>query len=194
MGATKQEIFNVLKAQSGDKVALDELFQSIQLPLYRYILSLVEEPSLAEDVLQEAFVLIYRKIYWLREPQLFRAWAYRIANREAFKWLEKEKRWSKQIRDESIMEDIVAPSADEKFEPELEAYLPQLLSDVSPASRSVIVLHYMHEMSLDEVAEVLGIAVGTAKSRLAYGLQSLRKMMKERGMITVNETKKQTTF
>jgi RNA polymerase sigma factor (sigma-70 family) len=108
--------------------------------------------------------------------------------------LEKEKRWSKQIRDESIMEDIVAPSADEKFEPELEAYLPQLLSDVSPASRSVIVLHYMHEMSLDEVAEVLGIAVGTAKSRLAYGLQSLRKMMKERGMITVNETKKQTTF
>jgi RNA polymerase sigma-70 factor (ECF subfamily) len=194
MGATKQEIFNVLKAQSGDKVALDELFQSIQLPLYRYILSLVEEPSLAEDVLQEVFVLIYRKIYWLREPQLFRAWVYRIASREAFKWLKREKRWSEQVRDETIMEEIVVPNDDEKFEPELEAYLPQLLSDVSPASRSVIVLHYMHEMSLDEVAEVLGIAVGTAKSRLAYGLQSLRKMMKERGMITVNETKKQTTF
>jgi RNA polymerase sigma-70 factor (ECF subfamily) len=194
MGATKQEIFRILKAQSGDKVALDELFQSIQIPLYRYILSLVEEPSLAEDVLQEVFVLIYRKIYWLREPQLFRAWVYRIASREAFKWLKREKRWSEQVRDETIMEEMVAPNDDEKFEPELEAYLPQLLSDVSPASRSVIVLHYIHEMSLDEVAEVLGIAVGTVKSRLAYGLQSLRKMMKERGMITVNETKKQTTF
>ena len=52
------------------------------------------------------------------------------------------------------------------------------LGEVSPASRAVIVLHYLEGLSLAEVAAVLGIPLGTAKSRLAYGLAVLRKKMK----------------
>lgn len=183
MKATKQEIFSVLKAQSGDKTALDELFQSIQTPLYRYILSLVGDPSLAEDILQEVFVLIYRKIYWLREPNLFQAWAYRIASREAFKWLKRERLWRDNKADEDFIAELPAPLNEYKFEPELEKNLPRLLADISPASRAVIVLHYVHELTIEEVADVLGIAVGTVKSRLSYGLESLRKSFRERGFM-----------
>lgn len=183
MKATKQDIFRILKAQSGDRYALDELFQSIQTPLYRYILSLVEEPALAEDVLQEVFILIYRKIYWLRDPNLFHAWAYRIASREAFRWLKREKVFGNAKDDEEIINEIPAPFIEYKFEPELEKNLPRLLADISPASRAVIVLHYIHEMTLDEVAEVLGIAVGTVKSRLSYGLNALRKSFRESGIL-----------
>ncbi|HMV47554.1 MAG TPA: sigma factor-like helix-turn-helix DNA-binding protein [Blastocatellia bacterium] len=48
---------------------------------------------------------------------------------------------------------------------------------MSPASRAVIVLHYLHEMPLGEIADVLGLALGTVKSRLAYGLAGLRKQL-----------------
>lgn len=62
-------------------------------------------------------------------------------------------------------------------ESDLLEHLPGLLDRVSPASRAVLVLHYLQEMSLQEVADVLGLSLGTAKSRLAYGLASLRRMI-----------------
>ncbi len=54
---------------------------------------------------------------------------------------------------------------------------PQLIDRVSPASQAVLVLHYYNQLSLDEVAAVLGIPLGTAKSRLSYGLSVLRHMV-----------------
>jgi RNA polymerase sigma-70 factor (ECF subfamily) len=63
----------------------------------------------------------------------------------------------------------------EIYEPELIEKIPQMLAEISPASRAVLVLHYLEEISLTETAEILDINLGTAKSRLAYGLQSLRK-------------------
>lgn len=178
MESGKQEIRWVLRAQAGDRVAFDELLQAVQWPLYRYIVSLTGDASLAEDILQEVFVLIYRKLIWLREPELFRPWAYRIATRETFKWLKREKRWKEQERDEELLQSIPA-QPEEHFAAELLPQLPQLLALLSPASRAVIVLHYLHELTLDEIAAVLGVAIGTVKSRLSYGLTSLRQQLQK---------------
>lgn len=175
MTSPKQENWWVLRAQSGDREALDELLQAIQEPLYRYIFRLVGERSLAEDILQEVFIRIYRKLRWLREPELFRPWAYRIASREAFKHLKREKRWLEQIRDEATLGAIPAEPPAENFAPELIEHLPSLMARVSPASRAVLILHYLDEMPLAEIATVLGVALGTVKSRLAYGLSTLRR-------------------
>lgn len=98
--ATQRESWWVLQAQCGDHEALNELFRSVQEPLFRYIVSLVRDQHLAEDILQEVFIRIYRKLRWLREPQAFRAWCYQIASREAFRYLNRERRWSDQVRDE----------------------------------------------------------------------------------------------
>ncbi|HKG23011.1 MAG TPA: RNA polymerase sigma factor [Blastocatellia bacterium] len=174
MAIEKHEILRVLLAQTGDRAALDELFRTIENPLYRYILSLVRETAIAEDVLQEVLLLIYRKLYWLKQPELFKPWAYRIASREAFRALRRERRWSEQVRDEVVLEAIPAPPP-ETFEPDLIERLPDLLDLVSPSNRAVLVLHYLHEMSLREVADVLGLPTGTVKSRLFYGLSTLRK-------------------
>jgi RNA polymerase sigma-70 factor, ECF subfamily len=169
----RQENMWVLLAQSGDKEALDQLLKAVQEPLYRYILSLIGNQATAEDVLQEVFIKIYRKLFWLRQVELFRPWTYRIASREAFKFLAKERKWSDQVRDELVLETITAPEIDKDLAMDFNE-LSKLIENVSPASRAVIVLHYLHEMSLDEVADVLGIALGTVKSRLAYGLSCLR--------------------
>jgi RNA polymerase sigma-70 factor (ECF subfamily) len=180
MATEKHEILRVLLAQTGDRAALDELFRTIENPLYRYILSLVRETAIAEDVLQEVLLLIYRKLYWLKQPELFKPWAYRIASREAFRAIRKERRWSEQVRDEGVLEAIPAPPA-ETFEPDLIERLPDLLDLVSPPNRAVLVLHYLHEMSLREVADVLGLPAGTVKSRLFYGLSTLRKNLQSCG-------------
>jgi RNA polymerase sigma-70 factor (ECF subfamily) len=175
--ASEKESWWVLQAQSGSREALDELFKSVQEPLFRYIVTVVNDRHLAEDVLQEVFIRIYRKLRWLREPQAFRAWSYQIATREAFRYLKRERLWTDQVRDEGVLN--VMPAADPVYSPELVQQLPELVGDLSPASRAVIVLFYLHEMSLVETAAVLEIPVGTVKSRLAYGLESLRRRLEK---------------
>jgi RNA polymerase sigma-70 factor (ECF subfamily) len=168
-------ILLVLRAQSGSQDALDELFKVVQEPLFHYILALVKERHLAEDVLQEVFLRIYRKLRWLHEPTAFRPWCYQIATREAFRHLKRERRWSEQVREEAALQTIPSPQRDEKFPRELIELLPQVVGNLPPASRAVVVLHYLHELSFVETAAVLGIPLGTVKSRLAYGLASLRQ-------------------
>lgn len=165
----------MLQAQSGSREALDELFKRVQEPLFRYLVSLVNERQLAEDILQEVFIRIYRKLRWLREPHAFRAWCYQIATREAFRYLKRERRWTEQVRDEAVLN--VVPAGEPAYSPELIKRLPELIGDLSPASRAVIVLYYLHEMSLGETAAVLDIPIGTVKSRLAYGLERLRRRL-----------------
>jgi RNA polymerase sigma-70 factor (ECF subfamily) len=177
MEGGKQETWLALRAQAGDREAFDRLFRLLQEPLYRYIFSLVGARAPAEDVLQEVFILIYRKIRWLREPELLRPWVYRIATREAFKHLKRERRWADKAEDEAVLFDLAAPTRDE-MTPEMIAQLvAQLVERLSPASRAVIVLHYLHDMPLAEIAEVMGVAVGTVKSRLAYGLDLMRRQL-----------------
>lgn len=173
--ASQRESWWVLQAQSGNHDALNELFKSVQDPLFRYIVSLVKDQHLAEDILQEVFIRIYRKLRWLREPEAFRAWSYQIASREAFRYLNRERRWSDQVRDEATLTTVPAEAHATEFSHEQIESLPQLVGNLSPASRAVVVLFYLHEMSLAETASVLDIPVGTAKSRLAYGLESLRR-------------------
>ena len=174
--AASRESLWVLRAQSGSHEALNELFKSVQEPLFRYIVSLVRDQHLAEDILQEVLIRIYRKLRWLREPEAFRAWTYQIASREAFRYLNRERRWSEQIRDETTLAALPASEPGE-FPRELIESLPQLVGDLSPASRAVVILFYLHELSLVETAAVLDIPVGTAKSRLAYGLEKLRRTL-----------------
>lgn len=177
----EQEYWWVLRAQSGDQEALNELLRAVQEPLFRYILSLVRQQHLAEDILQEVFIRIYRKLHWLREPQVFRSWAYQIATRETFRHFKRERRSADQVTDETALKTIPILPSREEFASELIERLPQLVANLSPASRAVIVLYYLHEMSFDETAAVLSIPIGTVKSRLAYGLESLRQRFREHG-------------
>jgi len=173
--ASDDESWWVLQAQSGSHEALNELFKRVQDPLFRYIVSLVRNQHLAEDILQEVFIRIYRKLRWLQEPEAFRAWTYQIASREAFRYLKRERRWDDQVRSEETLTALPAVEHDSEFPRELLETLPQLVGRLSPASRAVVVLFYLHELSLVETAAVLEIPVGTVKSRLAYGLASLRR-------------------
>ncbi len=163
----------VLKAQAGDREALDALLTRMQGPLFRYLRAVLGDATLAEDVLQEVLFTIYRKLDWLRDPALFEPWAFRIASRAAFRKLKKTRR----LHEEPLPPDLPAEVVPDEHEPLLEA-LPAHIDALSPASRAVLTLHYTQSMTLSDIAEVLGISIGTVKSRLAYGLRCLRAAIK----------------
>jgi RNA polymerase sigma-70 factor (ECF subfamily) len=174
-----QEAQWVLRAQCDDREALELLLLGVQGPLHRYLCSLVGS-SEADDVLQEVLVIVCRKLAWLNKPEVFRAWAYRIASRAALRHLKKQKRWPEQLPDDFMLEEIPAP--DVRPPAELLQHLLDLES-ISPASRAVLVLHFQEELSLQEIAAILEIPVGTVKSRLAYGLTALRKQLARTGSV-----------
>lgn len=165
----------VTLAQSGERQALDRLLQALQAPLHGYLRGLLRDEHMAEDVLQDVLVQVCRSLFWLREPEALYPWALRIASRAGLRRLRRERRWSWRGLDASgVAEPAVAgESADERDGAEVR--LPELVAAASPASRAVLLLHYGQGLSLDEVAAALGLPVGTVKSRLAYGLESLRR-------------------
>lgn len=174
-------MFRVLRAQTGDREAFDELLKAVQGPLYWYLKGIVSDPPIAEDLLQDVLVLIYRKLRWLREPKLFQPWCYRIATREAFKRLARERRWSAQVRDQEVLERVPSPEETAALETDVLEQLEQALHVLPPASRAVFSLHYLPGMSLQETAAVLGVPTGTVKSRLAYGLAAIRRNLGKTG-------------
>jgi RNA polymerase sigma-70 factor (ECF subfamily) len=165
-----QEALWVLRAQSDDRDAIELLLRSIQPSLRRYLLGLVG-PDDADDLLQEVLLLIFRNISWLEDPDLFRPWAFRIANRAGVRHLKKRKRWAMEA-DKKILTSLAAPN-DRLPDGALDA-LPQLQT-ISPASRAVLLLHFQEDLPLNDVAAILELPLGTVKSRLAYGLAALRR-------------------
>jgi RNA polymerase sigma-70 factor (ECF subfamily) len=172
-----QETQWVLRAQCHDREALELLLRHVQLPLRRYLAGLAGMTD-ADDLLQEVLVIIVRRLGSLDDPALFRAWAFRIASREAFRHIKKRRRWEKRHDTDAELADL--PSVVTR--PSGEALSELLAADtISPASRAVLLLHFQHELPLTEVAAILGIPLGTAKSRLAYGLKAIRKFVKGSG-------------
>ena len=170
--SSSDELRLVLLAQTDDRAAVEALFLKVQSSLFRYISGLVGEQA-AGDVLQDVFVKIWRNIRWLHNPEVFRPWAYRIASRASFEFLKRERRWSGQLSPDATPEELPDPHG--LPVPELLAGLDALLDGLSPASRAVLLLHYGQDLPIEDVAAILDINVGTAKSRLAYGLACLRK-------------------
>jgi RNA polymerase sigma-70 factor (ECF subfamily) len=123
-----------------------------------------------EDVLHDVFLIVYRKVRWLREPESFRAWVYRIAARQALR--------ACRARDAQLTdEECQAMRPHQALAPDREILLEsarQRIGELPPASRAVLSLHYLEGLTLEDAASVLGIPVGTAKSRLSSGIARLR--------------------
>ena len=167
---TPDQTLLVLLAQAGDRAALEQLLRGTFAPLRRYITRLAGS-SLADDILQETSLQIFRKLQFLREPAVFRPWTFRIASRIAFSHLKLARQWEPI---DAAPAELFTTFKSDFGQPPDEAFL-SLIERVSPASRAVLLLHYQHDLSLEETAAVLEIPIGTAKSRLNYGVSALRR-------------------
>lgn len=164
-----------LRAQCGDRDALELLLRSVQPPVHRYVSRLLG-PTSADDVVQDVLITVARKLPWLAEPRVFRSWVFRIASRAAFSHLRRRQRRAEQPLDDELVDGLAAAESAPSGE-----MLRELLESerLSPASRAVLVLHFQEELPLAEVAAILEIPLGTVKSRLAFGLKALRRHLSE---------------
>ena len=166
----------VTRAQSGDVAAFEQLLLRMHGPLRQYVNKLAGAAA-AEDILQEVAFKVFRRIGHLREPRVFMAWVFRIATRAAFVHLQKAKQWRELENDPEVARSLATSLSEREG---LQLDFLKLVGRTSPASRAVLLLHYQQHLSIEEAAAILDIPVGTAKSRLSYGIAAIRKYVKEK--------------
>ena len=166
----------VLRAQSGDVAAFEQLLLRMHGALRPYLNNLAGVAA-ADDILQEVAFKVFRQLKHLREPRVFMAWTFRIATRLTFVHLKKAKQWRELENDLEVARSLPTSLSGSEG---LDSDLLELVSHASPASRAVLLLHYQQHLSIEEAAAILDIPVGTAKSRLSYGIAAIRKYVKEK--------------
>ncbi|WP_310468974.1 RNA polymerase sigma factor [Sphingomonas sp.] len=175
--ARAELVLRVARAQSGDRAALERLLRDLQGPLFHHVRSIARDRDLALDALQNSLLLIARRLRSLRDPRWFKAWAYRIATREAVRAAKRQSAVDARWAEVELADAVAAPEVEEPFDAgEIRAAIDRV-DALPPASAIVVRLHYLEEMTLAEIAEALESPVGTVKSRLAYGLGKLRGAM-----------------
>ena len=173
--------------RTGEENAYDTLIQRYEQPVFNLICRLMDDPSEGSDVVQEVFLKVFRKIGTFRGDSSLKTWIYRIAVNEARnhrRWFGRHKRQEVGLEgpeDGRGYSDWLPDPGRSPFEVtldhETEALIEQALARVNPTFRDALVLREIEGMSYEEIAGVLGISLGTVKSRILRGRESLRKQL-----------------
>jgi RNA polymerase sigma-70 factor (ECF subfamily) len=177
---SEHEQLPVAEARTGDAEAWNALFKRYQLPLYSYVCELLHDEQSSLDVVQEAFINAARHIGGLRQDDKFGSWLFGIAHQKCVQ------RWRKMRPEETSIDQSDDDYADEVAGPEellirkeQEAAFMRLLEQLAPAHRSVLLLHFIEDFSLEEIAGITETPVGTVKSRLHYAKKAFKKLLEE---------------
>lgn len=164
----------VLRCQTGDELAFAELVDRYHARLRYYVRKMLDQAASADDVLQDVWFDVFRRLPALREPAAFRAWLYRIARDRVFTL---SRRAGPQF--ENLLEHEPSDDADEEeeFSPEDVRRLHEALARLPAEQREVLVLRYLESMTYDDIASVCGAAVGTVRSRLHYAKRAMRHIL-----------------
>ena len=139
-----------------------------------YVFELLRQEQTALDVVQETFINATRYLGSLRDDKKFGSWLFSIAHQKC------RQHWRKPHRTEALDENFAELPTDELgpddllIRAEAQEEFMKLVGQLSEIHRSVLLLHFLEDFSLEEVAHVTGVGVGTVKSRLHYAKKSLR--------------------
>jgi RNA polymerase sigma-70 factor (ECF subfamily) len=161
----------VERARSGDQEAFVDVVHQVSDTLFGVARRILRDPGLAEDVLQNALVTIWRKLPGLRDADRFEGWSFRILVHACYAAAPQNRRWSTTVR--VLPVDWQDPADDMQSVTDRDE-LEQAFSQLPLDQRAVFVLHHHVGLPLVAVAETLGIPDGTARSRLHYATRTLR--------------------
>jgi RNA polymerase sigma-70 factor (ECF subfamily) len=167
----------VIRAQEGAVEALAELVERWQDRLWRLAWRLTDDEQAAWDVLQEAWIVISRRIGRLGDPAAFPAWAYRITSNKSRDWIRRRQRMRR--ADEAYGERWREVENGGNHTERQHVDLREALADLPGCDRAILSLRYEDGFSTAEITEILGIPPGTVKSRLHYARQRLRRFLEE---------------
>ncbi len=165
----------LVRIQSDDLGAFEAFFERYRSLIHRTAYGLTGDRQVAEEILQDTFLRAYRHRHSLRTDVSPVPWLHRVALNLCYSRLGRRRLATGPIEDETHqVRDGALEPADHVEREELRRTIRFGIQALPAKHQSVIVLYYLHGMSLQETADALGIALGTVKSRLHYALQALQ--------------------
>lgn len=179
--AREMEHLPVTEARAGDSDAWNVLLARFRLPLYAYVFELVRDEQSSLDIVQESFINAARYIRSLRRDEKFGSWLFNIAHQKCVHhWRKQPRLWiSTDAEEKEIAGDDPGPS-ELLIRKEQEEECRQLLNQLPLPQRSVLLLHFIEDFSLEEIAGITEAQIGTVKSRLHYARKAFRKLLEEK--------------
>ena len=172
----------------GDNRAFDELLERTQTKLFTYIMFVVRDHDVADDIFQETFVKVITKLQQgqYTDSGKFQFWLTRIAHNVIMDWYRHQQtRHIVEPNEENDLENLKGASVMDTFR-ESEIVNEQVLMDVKrlmealPApQREVVYMRYFQQLSFKEIADLTGVSINTSLGRMRYALINMRRMAKE---------------
>ena len=164
----------VERASGGDHDAFAELVDLDGDRCYAIAYRILRDVERAQDAVQQAFLLAWRELPRLRDPERFEVWLHRLVVNACYEELRRLRRWTSNVR---ILPVDVSGGSDETVSIDDRDALERAFRRLSPEHRAVVVLHHHAGFPLASIAEVAGVPIGTVKSRLHYATRILRESL-----------------
>jgi len=169
----------VARIREGDLSALGALYDKYRLQVFHTALAITCDRHAAEDILQECFLKVHAYADRITLSVRLAPWLYRVTVNLSYTWVTRQSKWRTSL--EGLIDSLVAPM---RAAPEGQLEMRDLQTDVQRAiealpfnQRVVVILHYLSGLNLKEIAYILDCPIGTAKSRLHYGREMLRRQL-----------------
>ena len=168
----------IRRLQAGSLEALGALYDRHRLLVYRTSLAITGDVEAAADLLQEVFLRLFRFADHIDPGRPLEPWLYRMTTNLSYTWVKRHNRWLRPLEEvaEWLLGSRELPARQIEVDESLQQ-LGQAITSLPLPHRGVVVLYYLNDLSLQEIAEILDIPVGTVKSRLHYGRQAIRKSL-----------------
>src|SRR5215204_2694234 len=181
----------VARALSGREDGFEELVRRYQRPIVAYVYRMVGDYDAALDLAQEVFIKVYNSLGRYRPEFKFSTWIYRIAHNAAIDHLRRLGASRTEVIEVEGPEGTTfeKPLASKAPTPEQEtergercAEIEEVVAQLPPAYRELIVLRHSHDLSYDEIAEVTSLPLGTVKNRIFRAREAMRELLVARGI------------
>ncbi len=166
----------------GDQSAFSTLVRRYQKPLHTLVWRKIGDFHIAEEITQDIFLNVYKKLRTLKNPNLFAGWLYVSATRRCFAWLKKKRipMESLEIMSPEELEELAyaqyhAEQQDEDVSEQQREIVKHLLQKLPESERTVVTLHYLGDMTCEDISKFLGVSPNTVKSRLHRARKRLEK-------------------
>lgn len=176
----EEEARLIARAKTGDWQAFETLYDLHKSSIYRTAVVITGDRMTAEEILQETFLRAFKHIHRIHEGVSLAPWLYRIAVNLAYDLTARQKRGLKMIN--HLVERLLhAPSGltpEQKIEEqELQSIIYESINQLEFKQRATLVLFYLQDFNLNEIAEIMDCPAGTVKSRLYYARENLRRKL-----------------
>jgi RNA polymerase sigma-70 factor, ECF subfamily len=167
-----------LRCQNGEPQAFVDLVREMERPLLYFAQKLVNDEHKALDVLQDVWLKAFQTICRLEKPGLVRAWLYRLTRGLAIDRVRKDVAERRRVRELAEEKTETDEGAEPSFDEEDAGALHRALDTLEIQHREVLVLHFLEEMTVSEIAGVVGCPEGTVKSRIHYAKRALHAALR----------------